>query len=306
MRGESLDVGQPARAAAALPGGAEPVPKPESPAAGRKACPTLIALFFLATTLCGQETPNGVVIPLQAAPARTNPFDTPGDAELGRKAFVTTAGCSYCHSNDGTGGRGANLTLGEYRFGGSDEQLFETVRNGIPGSDMPPTRGPDEDIWRLVAFVKRLGSQGLNEPKAPGDSAAGKIVYDTKGGCQACHTIKQEGSPIGPDLTRVGRRRQLKYLEESIVTPEADLPLNYRAVRVATASGEMVTGIRLNEDDYSIQLRDMNGNLRSFLKEKIKEIQRDKPSLMPSYASILTKKEIEDLVAYLSTLRGLQ
>jgi cytochrome c oxidase cbb3-type subunit III len=265
----------------------------------------LLALAF-AATLFAQETPNGVVIPLQAAPARNNPFDTPSDAELGHKAFVTTAGCSYCHSNDGTGGRGANLTVGEYRFGGSDEQLFETIRNGIPGSDMPPTRGPDEDIWRLVAFVKRLGSQGLNEPKAPGDPVAGKGLYETKGGCKACHTIGQEGSPIGPDLTRVGRRRQLKYLEESIVTPEADLPLNYRAVRVAMISGETVTGIRLNEDDYSIQLRDMNGNLRAFLKERIKEIQRDKPSLMPSYASVLTKKEIEDLVAYLSTLRGTQ
>jgi len=217
--------------------------------------------------------------------------------------FVTGGGCSYCHANDGTGGRGANLTLGEYRFGGSDAELFETIRDGIPGSDMPPTRGPDQDIWRLVAFVKRLGSQGLDE-KALGDPVAGKSVYDTKGGCATCHTVNQQGGVIGPDLTRVGRRRSLKYLEESIVSPEADLPLAYRALRVITASGETVTGIRLNEDDISIQVRDMNGNLRAFLKDKIKEIQRDKPSLMPSYGTALGKKEIEDLVAYLSSLRG--
>jgi putative heme-binding domain-containing protein len=265
-----------------------------------------IAFFALAfaTALSAQETPNGVVIPLTAAPARTNPLDTSQDAELGRKAFVTGGGCSYCHSNDGTGGRGANLTLGEYRFGGADDQLFETIRNGIPGSDMPPTRGPDVDIWRLVAFVKRLGSQGLAEPRAPGDPVAGKTVYESKGGCKACHTVGQEGGVIGPDLTRVGRRRQLKYLEESIVNPEADLPLNFRAVRVTIASGETVTGVRLNEDDISIQLRDMNGNLRAFLKDNVKEIQRDKPSVMPAYGSVLSKKEIEDLVAYLSTLRG--
>jgi putative heme-binding domain-containing protein len=263
-------------------------------------------VLAFATVLSAQETPNGVVIPLQAAPARTNPFDSPQDAELGRKSFVTSGGCSYCHSNDGTGGRGANLTLGEYRFGGSDEQLFETIRNGIPGSDMPPTRGPDDDIWRLVNFVKRLGSQGLNEPPAPGDPAAGKSLYENKGRCATCHSVGQEGGVIGPDLTRVGRRRSLKYLEESIVTPEADLPLSYRAVRVSTLSGETVIGIRLNEDDMSVQLRDMNGNLRSFLKDKVKEIQRDRPSLMPAYASVLTKKEIEDLVAYLSTLRGAQ
>lgn len=264
---------------------------------------TIFLALALAAAAFAQEVPAGVDLPRSAAPAQKNPFDTPADAELGRMTFVTRGGCSYCHSNDGTGGRGANLTLGEYRYGGSDAELFETIRNGIAGSDMPPTRGPDQDIWRLVAFVKHLGSQGLDE-KAPGDPVAGKIVYDTKGGCAACHTVNQQGGVIGPDLTRVGRRRSLKYLEESIVSPEADLPLAYRAVRVVTASGESVTGIRLNEDDISIQLRDRNGNLRAFLKDKVKDIQRDKPSLMPSYRTALGTKEIEDLVAYLSSLRG--
>jgi cytochrome c553 len=70
------------------------------------------------------------------------------------------------------------------------------------------------------------------------------------------------------------------------------------------ASGETVTGIRLNEDDVSIQLREVNGSLRAFLKDSLKEIRRDSPSLMPAYGSALTEKEIEDLVAYLSSLRG--
>jgi hypothetical protein len=62
--------------------------------------------------------------------------------------------------------------------------------------------------------------------------------------------------------------------------------------------------MRLNEDDISIQLRDANDNLRSFLKENLREIRHDKPSLMPSYGALLSRKEIEDLVAYLSSLRG--
>ncbi len=88
-----------------------------------------------------------------------------------------------------------------------------------------------------------------------------------------------------------------------MVKPEADLPLTYRGVRVVTGKGESFTGIRLNEDDTSIQLRDMSGNLRAFLKDSLKEIRRDKPSLMPAYGSALSKKEIEDLIAYLSSLR---
>jgi putative heme-binding domain-containing protein len=177
-----------------------------------------------------------------------------------------------------------------------------TIRNGISGSEMPPTRGPDQDIWRLVAFVKRLGSQGLNE-KAPGDAAAGKAIYD-RSGCSGCHTVNHQGGILGPDLNDVGRRRSLKFLEESLVKPEADLPLNYRGIRVTTAKGETVTGIRLNEDDTSIQLRTTGGDLRPFLKKDVKEIRRDSPSLMPAFGSPLSPKQLEDLVAYLSSLRG--
>jgi hypothetical protein len=71
-------------------------------------------------------------------------------------------------------------------------------------------------------------------------------------------------------------------------------------------SGTNVSGIRLNEDDLSIQLRDVSGNLRSYLKENIKEVRRDKPSLMPSYESLLGKQELADLVAYLNSLKGAQ
>ena len=59
-------------------------------------------------------------------------------------------------------------------------------------------------------------------------------------------------------------------------------------------------------NDVSIQVRDTNDKLRSFFKDNIKEIRRDKPSPMPSYASVLSKNEIEDVVAYLSSLRGAQ
>ena len=48
-------------------------------------------------------------------------------------------------------------------------------------------------------------------------------------------------------------------------------PSAYRAFEVVTNAGQTVAGIRLNEDDLSIQLRDTNDNLRSFLKEQLRE-----------------------------------
>ena len=72
---------------------------------------------------------------------------------------------------------------------------------------------------------------------------------------------------------------------------------------MVTASGERISGTRINEDEYSIQIRDMRGNLRSFLKTGVKEIQHPKQSLMPPYKT-LSATELDDLVAYLSSLRG--
>lgn len=231
-----------------------------------------------------------------------NAFDTPESAARGEALFQRH--CSYCHGAHGEGGRGADLTAGQYRRGGSDAELYNTIRNGIPGS-MPAVTATDDEVRLMAAFVKRLGSPGLYE-KAAGNAAAGKAIYESKGKCAACHSIGREGGSLGPDLSDAGRRRTLQYLEESLVRPEADVPIRYRAVQVVTKSGETMSGIRLNEDDISIQVRDTNDNLRSFLKSGIREIRHDHPSLMPSYATTLSRNELEDLVAYLNSLRGAQ
>lgn len=237
------------------------------------------------------------------AQEQRNPFETADAVQQGAALFQRH--CSYCHGARGEGGRGADLTTGQYRRGGTDAILYTTVRNGIPGTEMPPVRATDDEVWKMVAFVKRLGTAGLFE-KATGDPVAGKAVYEGAGGCTVCHSIGREGGSLGPDLSDVGRRRNLQYLEESLVTPDADVPIRYRAIQVVTKSGQTIAGIRLNEDDISVQLRDDKDNLRSFLKDNVREILHDKPSLMPPYGSTLSKKEIEDVVAYLSSLRGAQ
>lgn len=229
----------------------------------------------------------------------TNPFSSDADIQQGAALFQTH--CSYCHGSFGEGGRGADLTAGIYRRGGTDPELYTSIRYGIPGSEMGPVRITDDEVWKVAAYVKRLGSQGLLE-KAPGDPVAGRQVYE-KSGCVTCHSVDKEGGSLGPDLTDIGRRRGLKFLAESMVKPEADIPISYRAVQIVLKSGQTVSGIRLNFDDLSIQVRDTRDNLRSFLRENIQEIRYDKPSLMPAYAS-MNPKNLEDVIAYLNSLKG--
>lgn len=228
-----------------------------------------------------------------------NPFSSDADIQQGAALFQTH--CSYCHGSSGEGGRGADLTAGIYSRGGKDAELYSSIRNGVPGSEMGPVRVTDEEVWKLVAFVKRIGSQGLLE-KAKGDPSSGRLVYQ-KSGCGTCHRIAKEGGSLGPQLTDIGRRRGLAFLAESLAKPDADIPINYRGIQVVLKSGQTVTGVRLNRDDLSIQLRDTRDNLRSFLMDNVREVRYDKPSLMPAYAS-MNPKDFEDVVAYLNSLKG--
>jgi len=170
---------------------------------------------------------------------------------------------------------------------------------------MPAVRASDDEVWKMVAFVKRLGSESPTE-KAAGDGDAGKLIFDGKGKCRTCHSVGRDGGSLGPDLSDVGRRRSPTYLTESIVSPDADVNVAFRTLEVVTTAGQTVAGIQLNEDDLSIQLRDNKENLRSFLKSNVRELRRGRPSLMPSFETSLSKKEIDDVVAFLSSLRGAQ
>jgi putative heme-binding domain-containing protein len=247
-----------------------------------------------AQRMTGEESRNPANLP------EKNPLSSEADVALGRQLFVGR--CGLCHGLAGEGGRGAPLNTGQFRHGNSDREMFLIVRNGIANTEMPGTFLADPEVWRLVAYVKRLGTARAPQEKAAGNPRAGTMVYESNG-CPSCHRIDGQGGDMAPDLSTVGVRSSLRYLRESIVYPSADIPLTYRTVTVTTLAGSKISGIHLNEDDYSIQLRDVQGNPRSFLKSDLKEVRYEKDSLMPAYAS-LSALELDNLVAYLKSLGG--
>ena len=264
-------------------------------------CLMLFAAAAAAQAPSAPAAPSpGAATPTAPLP-ETNPFSSPADVEQGAALFQTH--CTYCHGASGEGGRGADLTAGVYKHGGRDAELYSTIRNGIPGTEMSPMRLSDDDAWKLAAYVKRLGSQGMLE-KASGDPAAGKAVYQ-RSGCGSCHRIEDAGGNLGPELTDIGRRRGVAFLTESLLKPEADVAVGYRAVQVVLKSGQTVSGIRVNRDDLSIQIRDARDNFRSFLMDNVQDVRFDKPTLMPSYAS-LSAADLGNLIAYLNSLKGTQ
>ena len=234
-------------------------------------------------------------------------------AESAEALFL--AHCSSCHGAKGDGGRGPRLNVPRLLKAPDDKALSAVITSGVPGGSMPGTRMTAEENRQLVAYIRSLGRA---EPaESSGNVQRGERLFWDKGNCGACHTVGARGQRLGPDLTEIGIQRGPTHLRMSLVDPEAEIPDNFSLyrrvifipdnflqVRVVAPDGRHLTGMRLNEDLVSIQFRDHSGTLHSFLKAELRELHKDwGRSPMPSYRT-LTEEELEDLVAYLVSLRG--
>ncbi len=233
---------------------------------------------------------------------KENPDTTPADLKNGQQLFMGQ--CARCHGPKGEGGRGAVLARPKLPHAPDDEALFIVIRDGIKGTEMPAGYAVDtRETWQLAAYVRSLGH--MNPEAVPGDPKRGQELYGSKGHCSQCHIVSGQGGSLGPELTDIGSRRSAAHLRAALLDPESTLPDGFLQVRLVTKDGRRTTGVRLNEDTFTIQIIDLNGGLHSFFKEDLKELQRDAgKSPMPSFRKALSASEADDLVAYLYSLRG--
>lgn len=210
--------------------------------------------------------------------------------------------CAECHGLDGQGGVGPDLTRGMYRHGDTDEALYRTISQGVVGTPMPATTLSTRQLSQIIRYVRGLA--GGARVTVPGEPAAGERLFATKGGCARCHMVRGEGGRMGPELTSIGSLRSPSNLRASILQPNEDIDPAYWMVEVVGKDGRIYTGIRLNEDSYSIQLLDVDENLHSLNKKDLQSVRADKKkSRMPAYTGVFTPAELDDLVAYLYSLQ---
>jgi PQQ-dependent dehydrogenase (methanol/ethanol family) len=251
-----------------------------------------------------------------------NPLASNPTAALdGQRVYNAT--CQTCHGPAGQGDRDRGtpaLSAAALAHGNEDGDLFRTIRSGISGTQMPPfPRLTNEQIWQVVSYIRTLQGTGpaASEGRASitpveGDAQAGESLFFGKAGCAGCHEVNARGGVAGPDLSNAGRLAPA-LLRQKIVAPNDPLPpppgsrgggagaASAPATIVATlADGQVIRGVRKNEDTYTVQLVDAAGTLHLLDKLKLSSFRVENRSLMPDdYSVRLTPAEITDLVAYL-------
>lgn len=205
--------------------------------------------------------------------------------------------CTVCHGVEGKGGRGPSLHRAELEHAPDEAALNSVISDGIPPSMPAFWFLTEEDIGNVAAYVRSLGKVAA-EP-LPGDPTRGASVF-AKSGCSNCHIFAGSGSGFGPELTRISLQRSPSHIKQTIRKPGENLPEGFLMVEARTAKAEIVRGIRVNEDAFSIQIKDMGGRFHSLRKQDLLALEKLRGQTpMPSYEDVFTDSELDDLVAYL-------
>ena len=267
------------------------------------ACLVFLACLSLSQPLFAQEK---------------NPYA--GDAKTAKLGeYQFRLNCAFCHGLGARGGgRGPDLTRAK-RHGSSDAEIFHNIHDGIAGTAMPAaTNGgigvgmSDEEIWQVVTYIRSVEVKAPAKPE--GNATHGKELFNGAAGCSTCHMIAGKGGRLGPDLTSVGASRSTEYLVESLRNPSRRLaqgifeamkefPQEYVSVSVVTADGTKLSGVVLNEDQFTLQMLDTREQLHLFEKDKLRSLEKRRESAMPVYdQKTLSDKDLQDLVAFLQSI----
>jgi putative heme-binding domain-containing protein len=222
----------------------------------------------------------------------------PGAARAGRALFANR--CAECHGADAKGISGPDLT-GLWAAGRSEGRVFQTIRGGIPGSIMPSSSAPDDELWAIVSHLKSIGTVSPVE-FATGDRDQGRQVFAAN--CAGCHRAGRSGGRLGPDLSRITLSRSRAGMIAAIRDPSAAMRVGYRTVTVVTEGGERIRGLKKAEDAFSIQIVDTAERLQGYLKTDLRDVQDEAQSLMPPFGpDRLSDDDLDNLLRFLASVR---
>jgi putative heme-binding domain-containing protein len=231
-----------------------------------------------------------------------NPYEGKADAiQAGMGQFRSR--CADCHGMDARGVRAPDLTQ-VWASGRTDDGLFKTLKNGVPGTEMPAF-GPrmfDIEAWQILAYLRTIAAP-TSADMGRGNADNGQRIF--RANCAGCHRVNGTGGRLGPDLSRIGVSRSRDVIVKQIRGATEDFKSGYEPVTITTKEGQSIRGVKKNEDLFSVQIMDARERIQGYEKDQMRSVADEKKSAMPVYGpDRLNEKDLDDLLAYLNTLRG--
>jgi putative membrane-bound dehydrogenase-like protein len=181
-----------------------------------------------------------------------------------------------------------------------DKSLILDLNEAIQTTD-------SEDLKARVAAYEADETNSLNaydETLYGGDAGLGRQVFYSQPAaqCSRCHVIRGEGTTVGPKLEGIGSTLTREQILEALIEPGARLAPGYGVVTLTLTDGQVVSGVLLEESDQKVTLRTSEAEPLHIAVSRISE-RKNAPSSMPPMGTLMSKREIRDVVEFLSTLK---
>jgi quinoprotein glucose dehydrogenase len=140
---------------------------------------------------------------------------------------------------------------------------------------------------------------------AGGDAELGKRIFQEREdvGCLRCHAIKRIGGTVGPDLGGISKRQPREYLLESVLFPNKQIAAGFENVVIVLKNGNSHAGLVKSETDTELLIESPEEGQVKIKKSEIEKRNRGLSPMPEEISKLLTKREVRDVVEYLSTLK---
>ncbi len=165
----------------------------------------------------------------------------------------------------------------------------------------------EELIAQLEPFRSDENSvEGFRETLVGGNARSGARYFyrNETGQCVRCHSMQEgTGSNVGPVLSDIGTKLSREQILEAMIEPSARLAPGYGNVMLTLDNGSRVSGILIEETKERLVLRTAEAEPLDIPLSRIKN-RENLPSGMPPMGSIMSKREIRDVIEFLANQTG--
>ncbi|GAB3925003.1 DUF7133 domain-containing protein [Larkinella terrae] len=196
------------------------------------------------------------------------------------------------------------------------EPILASVIDKMASKQLPASLalelGEAVDSTKSAALIAKLapmrktgtGVADYQEALFGGNAQIGRRIFNTNSTaqCVRCHAIGGQGGAVGPSLTTIGKTLTREQILQALIEPSARLAPGFGMVSLTLKDGQTVSGILTEENTHELILKTSEAEP---LKVPVARIDKREnlPSSMPPMGYILSKREIRDVVEFLSSLK---
>jgi putative heme-binding domain-containing protein len=126
-----------------------------------------------------------------------------------------------------------------------------------------------------------------------------EIFFSDQAACHKCHTVRNEGSKLAPDLSNLVYRDYASVMKD-ITQPSAAINPDAVSYNVYLKDGEVITGVPLKENATEMVFGDVNGQPLTIKRDRIAETKASTVSLMPEgLLQAMSEEQVRDLMTFL-------